>query len=282
MFAGARRSEPKLEPKHERPTERPWLSREAAAQIVAPGGGLGPLFDGVLLGGYAPPAEIRERIVKFARANDVAIDLDITGGVVDSIRFDVTYAGGVGYEGADVFALRFDRPSTGNCCVCGPDTWINDWTIEKEGTWAHVRVDVNRVKVIWKPTLATPELLERADALLGVNERELAAEAGWVHHFAGAYTLAIPYPSPIEVTVDRGRITEVRLKIADTWHDERAWELATSSLRDRWGRPRIDDDQWTWRTADRVVTADLDGGALTILTPAAARNAERERRAAAL
>jgi hypothetical protein len=289
IWAGARGAEPKVEVEHKRSPETPWLTREAAAQIVTSGGGLGPLFDGVELGGAAPSPEIRERIAAFARKNQVAIDLDVVRGTLASIRFDVTYAGGVGYEGADVLALRFARPSVGTCCGCGNETWISDWTIASEETWAHVRVDVNRLRATWRPTLATAELIDRADVLLGTPERELVADRDWVHHSGGMYVLAAPYPFArgygqrygdvgITVEVDAGRIAKVAFNLASRWDEDR--EHTEASLRERWGRPRIKDEEWTWRRADRVVTADLSYGlAITIMTPAFARSEqEAERR----
>ena len=55
VLLGARQSKPaQAPPAAPAARERPWLTPEAAAQIIGPGGSLGPLFAGVELGGPAP------------------------------------------------------------------------------------------------------------------------------------------------------------------------------------------------------------------------------------
>src|SRR5690242_6881957 len=78
VFLGTRRGDPpkELPPAHS-PVEDPWLTNEAAAQLIGPSGELGPLFKDVTLGGPAPSPEVRQRIDKFARANRVRIDFDV-------------------------------------------------------------------------------------------------------------------------------------------------------------------------------------------------------------
>src|SRR5687768_5811942 len=103
---GARdRGKPPAPPTRAPVAETPWLSKEAASQIVGPGGTLGPLFANVMLGGLAPSAEERARIAEFASANRVKIDLEVDDDELVAIRFDVTYGGCCGYEGAEVLAL---------------------------------------------------------------------------------------------------------------------------------------------------------------------------------
>ena len=260
-----------------RPPEAPWLSHDAAAQIVGEGGTLGPLFAGVTLGGPAPSPEVAAQIADFARANHVSIDLDVRDGDLVAVRFAVTYAGCCGYEGADVLALRLQRPSTGNCCVCGgPDTWIDDWTIATDdGVIARARVRVNRVEVRWQPMMTLPDLLERADGLVGRDAHAVgkAARADWTEVDHGReYVLQLPYPfrsAPpsvrdarddlgVHVMVDAGTIVEVSF-VLDLADDDAATD-ATALLRTRFGRPRTNQDTWTWTTSDRIVVAELDAG----------------------
>ena len=67
MLLGARDAEPVRPAEPPKPSEAPWLSREAAAELIGPGGTMGPLFAGVIVGGAEPPAPIRERIAAFAK-----------------------------------------------------------------------------------------------------------------------------------------------------------------------------------------------------------------------
>lgn len=265
---GARRSEPRHAPAKRAHVEAPWLSREASAQVVGPDGRLGPLFADVALGGPAPSADVRARIAEFARANHVAIDLEVEDNGLVGVRFAVTFPGGFGYEGADVLALRLHRPSTGVCCVCGPDTWINDWSmLTDDGTYIHTRINVNRVEVRWQRTLSLAALLERADALVDTNERELARDE-WTA-FGDTKVLRVPYAfydTPyipydwdamgVNLDIAHGKIASADFTLID--HDDDAVKRTAAALQARWGRPRKSKDTWTWRLPDRVVTADLD------------------------
>ena len=79
MVVGARGSEPHTPPvAPARTPEEPWLSREAAAQLITADGKLGPLFADVTLGGPAPSPAVRARIAKFARDNRIKIDLEVS------------------------------------------------------------------------------------------------------------------------------------------------------------------------------------------------------------
>jgi hypothetical protein len=276
MLAGSR-SEPNAA-KQPPPAlrEAPWLTPEAAAQIIGPGAQLGPLFEGVTLGGPAPAPAVRARIAAFAEANDVDIDLEVADGDVAAVRFSVTYSGCCGYEGADVLALRLDRPASSHCCGCTP-TWINDWTVTSEDgrVFTRARVRVNRVDVRWERNLTLSELFEHADELLGMQAHAIATTARdrWSEiEGARRFRLEVPYSlagfipgaaSPLvhdddkglEVGVRRGQIVEVSFAPRDV----EASALA-ALLRARWGRPRITDETtWSWRRPDRIVTAELDG-----------------------
>lgn len=179
VLVGARRSDPpRPAPAPARPHETPWLTPDAAAQVIGPGGRLGPLFDGTSFG-EPVPADVRARIATFARANRVAIDLEVSDGELAAIRFEVSYGGCCGYEGADVLALRLERPHTGGCCVCGPDTWIDDWAlVTDDGVYVRARVRVNRVVVRWERAWSAPEIVEHADQLLGQSAAVVRARSG--------------------------------------------------------------------------------------------------------
>ena len=268
-----RRSEPARQATVHAPrAETPWLSREAAEQIIGPGGTLGPLFSDVMLGGPVPAPEVRARIAEFARRNHVSIDFDYANNGLDAIRFAVSFGGCCGYEGADVLALRLSRPSTGNCCVCGPETWINDWAIATEdGLHVRARVRVNRVEVRWQRLMTTADLLERADSLLGMHAVTAGKEArdAWFElERDRSYRLEVPYmlfgDSPfvsdarnrpgLRVVVERDRIVQVSLELQYADSD------VLEALAKQWGRPRKRNDTWTWQLPDRVVTAEVGAG----------------------
>lgn len=276
VLAGAR---PDVEPMPEapyRPPEAPWLTREAAAQVIGPGGGLGPLFQDVELGGPAPLPRVRARIAEFARANNVAIDLEIVDGVLAAVRFDVMFGGCCGYEAVDVLALRLHRPTDGGGCVGGPERWIDDWSFRAEpAVRGRARVRGNRLAVRWERAMKLAELLARADRLLGADPVAVAEKARdrWTEIEPGRrYLHEMPYGlfartpwfvSPprddpgIVVAVARDRITEVSFSIGiDPYEDMMA------ALRSRWDRPRIRDQTWTWRRSDRIVTAEIDESTL--------------------
>lgn len=179
MLAGARPPPPPRPSAPEPARETPWLSREAAREIVGPGGALGPLFADVFLGGPAPSAATRARIAGFATTNGVTIDLDVVDGDLVAIRLEVTYGGCCGYEGADALGMRLGRPRPVGCCVCGTPTWTNAWSIASDtGVHARVRINVNRVNILWERLLTHEELLERAERLLGADRHAVAREAG--------------------------------------------------------------------------------------------------------
>jgi hypothetical protein len=253
------------------PPETPWLTPAAAAQIVGPEGRLGPLFDHVMLGGPVPSAE-RARIAEFARANHVAIDLEVVGDELAAIRFEVKYGGCCGYEGADRLARRLDRPRIGSGCTGDGPTWLDDWVIANDdGSYARASVRVNRVLVRWEHQLTTDELLERVDGLLGADRVAIAkAERDrWTEvEPSRSYRLELPYAFDgslawypdvlgLQVAAARGHITAVAFEARD--QDDASTTMLRARMMSRWGRPAVRDDQWTWRLRDRVVTAALDG-----------------------
>jgi hypothetical protein len=277
-----RRPEPPARPAPAaRVLERPWLTREAAAQIVGPAGGLGPLFSDVELGGPAPAPGVRARIAAFARANHVDLDFEVVADELVAVRFAVTFGGCCGYEGADGLARRFDRPRTQACCGCTVD-WVDDWTVALEdGVHVRGRVRVNRVEVRWERTITLAELLDRAERVIGEPRARVRATAGdrWTELDPGHRALLeLPYPfartnafgAPVkldarddlglQVVVEHGRIAEVSFALGAI-DDEAGRELATV-LRARWGRPRSvghESNTLAWRSPGRSVTAELDG-----------------------
>ena len=280
LWLGARDPEPERATHVQVRPERPWLTHEAAAQIVGPDGTLGPLFAGVELGGPAPSPGVAARIAEFARANDVRLDLEVVDGALAAVRFDVSYSGCCGYEGADTLAMRLGRQSTGGCCVCGPDTWINDWAAAGEGgiQW-RVHVRVNRVTVRWERTPTLPELVERADGMLGLETSAVRRAAGdrWNELEPDRYSVDVALPLPgrgsvqlrshgdlgVELLAQRGRIVQVSLALRGI--DDEAAKALPTLLRARWGSPRVKDQHtWMWWTSDRVITAERDATQLTI------------------
>lgn len=273
--------------------EKPWLGRDAAAQIITSDGELGPLFEGSTVGGSAPSAATRDRIAKFARDNHVTIDLDITDDTLVSVRFDVTFGGCCGYEGADTLTLRLQRPKTSECgCGC-PTGWVDDWEISTpSGAYVLARVRVNRVIVRWESKLTLAEVLARADHLLGADAATIAKTAGyhWVelapHH---RYRLELPYIleagekwrqySPralprtfaIDAIVSSGKITELAVEIG-RYSFANLSELEPT-LESHWGRSvaREQGEQIlsVWSRPDREITANFERGqsspALTIV-----------------
>ena len=246
--------------------ERPWLTNQAAAQVITADGTLGPLFGTLTLGGLAPTPEERARVDAFAKANDVRIDLDTVDDELVAIRFAVTYGGCCGYEGAEVLALRAHRPTRGGGCMREPATWVSDWSIaHDDGTHLRASVDHNRVTFRWERTLTADEVLERADATIGTEAAKLSRTTG--DHLrslgAGGFLLEVPYDQGdwesasrsrlgMSLTAERGRVNEVSVIIRSS--EERTVEEA---LRARWGRPAIRDTVWTWRKGDRVIEADV-------------------------
>lgn len=277
IVAGSRERPDPLPPEPRLPPESPWLSREAAAEIVGSGGSLGPLFAGVTLGGSPPLPEVRERIAEFARANHVEIELEIVDDEVAAVRFEVKYGGCCGYEGADALAARMNRPRTGGGCMGVEPGFLDDWVFAtEEGAHVRARVRVNRLTVRWERMATFDELLERADRLLGTDRGAAASnDAGdrWTEIEPGRqYRLEIPYPflgsgwygmdsaiqdRGFQVVVDRRKIVEVSFEIR-RFDEER--DRVSAGLRSHWGRPRIraGGETWTWRKPDRIVTAGFD------------------------
>ena len=274
MLVGARDAAPVHSSQPAKRTEAPWLTREASAQLIGSGGTLGPLFAGVILGGAEPPAPIRERIAAFAAEHDVDIDLDIADGNVVAVNVGVTFAGGFGYEGADVLALRMRRPSSGVCCVCGPDTWYNDWGIGfDDGTYLHARVRVNRVEARWVPTMSQEEVVSFAESLLDArmsDVRRLAGERLWERD--GAASIEVPFAAihdeplviaygdfALRLVVENGRVADVTVPLRRySAEQERASQRLVI---DRFGRPRKHRNEhstwWTWRQPNRIVEASM-------------------------
>jgi hypothetical protein len=258
--------------------EVPWLTKEAAAQIVAPGGAPGPLFDGVHLG-LPVPAEEADRIAAFAKANNVELGLEIVEGDLAAIRFTVSYGGCCGYEGADVLAARMGRPETGHCCVCGPNTWIDDWTVIEDGIRMRGRVRVNRVSVRWEKPATLAEIVERADSLLGADRDAVARAAGdrWsVIEPNRRFLLEVPFPTAssndygvaprledrldmvLLVTARAGVITEISFTLRDPDRGDDEPSRISNILEARWGRAKRGEYEWTWRKQDRVVSSTID------------------------
>jgi hypothetical protein len=268
VFAGRQPDAPAA-PMVERAHERPWLTPEAAQLIIGPGGKLGPVFTGLALGGPEPLAEDRERIEIFARAHDVNIHLDVVDHVLAGVRFSVTFGGCCGYEGADSFATRLERPRSGRYFR----DWVDDWSIvADDGTYARTRVRVNRVDVRWEQTLTFDDMLERAEQLVGQNRASARVAAGdrWVAVDFGAHDrLELPYPYSrndygtvamqrddelgLQLTTDHGRISEVSFAQRNPDPDD-----ITKAVLARWGRPHVDKDPavWTWKSHGHTITVD--------------------------
>jgi hypothetical protein len=257
-------------------TETPWLTKEAAAQIIGPDGTLGPLFEDVALGGPAPSRAARERIAAFARANHVALDLEVVEDTLVAVRFDVEFGGCCGYEGADVLALRMGRPKHGNCG--GPKEWNDDWNMTSErGITLRGRVRFNRVLVRWERTATLAEVLDRADRLLGMKTSAIdRADDHWRETAPDQYLFEMPYEFVgfavntgagllnrhdlgLQVRAERGTIVEVSVVL-----DSQPPSDVETTMKARWGRVRISDDVWTWRTSDRVVTTTGSPTKITI------------------
>jgi hypothetical protein len=278
MVLGARDAESVLRTAEPvKPTEAPWLTREAAAQLIGPGGTLGPLFAGVILGGAAPSAPIRERIAAFAAAHDVDIDLDIVNGDVVAVTVGVTFDGGFGYEGADVLALRMRRPSSGACCVCGPDTWYNDWGISfADGTYLHARVRVNRVEARWVPTLPQADIVRFAESLLDARMSDVRRVVGdRLRERGGLASIAVPFAATrdeprvirygdfaIGLVIDEDRVAKVNVELRAV--DEEQRRANTQLVIERFGRPRKHRNEhgtwWTWRRPGRIIHATTYDG----------------------
>ena len=251
--------------------EQPWLSAEAAAKVIGDGGALGPLFDGVELGGPAPSPRTRALIAAFARSNNVEIDLQISGGLLTAVRFDVTYGGCCGYEAADLLARRLARPYNGGGCF-GEKIWLNDWaTSNEDGTRMRAKVDVNHVSVRWEPELILPEVLARADRLMGGQADAVGKRAHerWISLERGQYLLELPYdfggyreyaataPDQLgfRVGVRANRISTIGFSVRDQSDDTKLLK----QLKAHWGAPERKGESFVWSKPDRTITADVAG-----------------------
>lgn len=249
--------------------EKPWLSRAVRDQIVGGPNALGPLFDGITLGGVRPPDEVRAQIAAFAKQHDVTIDFEIVDEILVAIRFDVTYGGCCGYEGADGLARGLGQPHDSGACFGTANTWQQSWARSDGEIQFKVDVRVNRVSVRWERVLSTDEVLTRAERMLGADRGALADAAGdrWgTIEASKRYLVELPYAfgtlgelsryraedRGIVLTTEQRRVTEATLAVTG---DE-----IRRDLRRRWGKPRVmTDDTWIWRRADRTVTAVFDG-----------------------
>jgi hypothetical protein len=247
------------------PPETPWLSKEAAAQIVGAEGALGPLFHDLTLGGMAPSPEARARIADFAARNHVAIDLVVSDDELVAIRFDVSYAGCCGYEGAEVLALRANRPSVGGGCMGGPPRWLNNWAIaHDDGIYMRASVDLNRVVFRWERAWTLDEVLSRADEVLGADTAKVASSAGdRLRLVRGRTMLEVPYrfneywavaedeQLGLEITEENGRVAELTFAVRAVDGD------MVKALRAHWGRPKVEGSLMTWKKRDRIIEVDV-------------------------
>ncbi|MBA3456344.1 MAG: hypothetical protein H0T42_24800 [Deltaproteobacteria bacterium] len=271
VAVGARR-DPAPQPEPPRPPlESPWLTREAAAEIIAPGGGMGPLFTGAELGGLAPSPEVRARIAEFARVNNIEIDFEISDDEVAAVRFEVAFGGCCGYEAADALALRLHRPRIGGGCFGTERSWIDDWAFAThDGVHGRARVRVNRLTVRWERMATFHELLVRAEGLLGKDRGAVSSAAGdrWKEIDTGRYLLEVPYlfigsewfegyyPASehgLLVVADRRRIVEVSFSIRGE-----DLERVPAVFQARWGRPRYRGATRTWRKPGGFFSAKLE------------------------
>lgn len=256
VYAARERDKPAPKKPPPRVAERPWLSHEDAAQVVAEDGALGPLFEGITIGGSGPTPEQRAKVQAFARAHSFAIDFQMHDHELVGIHLDVSYGGCCGYEGADWLANRLGRWSTGVCCVCGPDTLVNDWAQSTAGVHLSGHVRVNRVEATWAVQLSADELVERADAMLGKVRGKIAIGPNehWTSLGDGTYRLSLAYPTTgqhrdfgIVVRTERGVIHDVSI-------DAYAEDLE-SALTAFYGRQHHDE---SWRRGDHIVRHDYD------------------------
>lgn len=259
--------------------EPAWLTKDAAARILGPNGTLGPLFEGATLGGSAPSPATRARIAAFAKANHVDIGLEIKEDELRAVTFEVVFGGCCGYEGADVLAMRMGRPRFSECCGCDRE-WINDWVANTDdGAHMRARVRINRVSARWQPMTSLPELLDRAERMIGQRAAAIgrAEGANWREVVPGTkYLLETPFPfvrdpgwinSPqlearrdlgLAVRVDAGAITEVSFAMPELDDD------ALAVFDKRWGKSRDTDDGRMWRKPGRVITTGTYPTTITI------------------
>jgi hypothetical protein len=244
--------------------ERPWLTHAAMQQLVGEGGGPGPVFADLTLGGPPPTAATRARISEFALANGITIALDVADHELSAIRVGVTFGGCCGYEGTDTLGrlLHRTRIYDDDCEDCR-GTPANDWSSASEGVAIHGHVAVNRIDIRWEALLTLPELLDRAEAIVGRPRATVRAHAG--EHWRETATetfLDVPFvfsengygnDHGLHLEIEHGRIARVSFAMRGMSSGE-----LEDQLRERWGRPHVADDQWTWRSPERVVTVDAE------------------------
>ncbi len=256
-----------------KPTEPPWLSREATGQLIGEDAMPGPLFAGLVLGGPAPTAEQKTRIAEFARKNHLDLYLDVANDKLVAIRLDISYGGCCGYEGADALGLRLQRAKTQDCLDCTWSGWLDDWTRTSEdyGLVLRAAVRVNRVKARWERALTEGELYERAEALIGQDYEALGKAEGERWHelvFEHDYLLEVPYPLDpffdrvhsgipladrrdlgLHLTLERRKVVEVTFHIRN--NDEARNARTVAAAKKRWGRSHDGE----WRLPGRTITA---------------------------
>jgi hypothetical protein len=265
--------------------EVPWLTAEAAAQVVGTDDGLGPLFAGVELGGPPPPPDIRDRIDRFARANRVDIDLEVVDGAVAAVRFGVTFSGCCGYEGADELTMQLGRPKAGSCCSCDW-TWVDTWSWSpSHGVHLAVRVRVNRVDVRWEREATFAQVYERANALIGRDAASVGREAGdrwFVVESDREYLLEVPYPLGVRsipaaegvrdrddlglhVMTEHGRVTQVSFVLS--WRTEPRELVRALRLDPHLGQPYVEwpHEMWFRRAGHTVTLRQPDSGSGTTI-----------------
>jgi hypothetical protein len=264
--------------------ERPWMTREATAQLVSPRGTPGPLFAGIDLGGPPPSPEARDRVAKFARANDVDIRFEIKDDELAAIRLSVTYHGCCGYEGADALGRTLNRHGHGgpSCIAPSEFVWDDDWAYTLDGIQAHVRVRVNRVDVRWEAALDIDETLDRVEALLGQSRASVEKAAGdrWSEcpDSEDCYKLEIPWHIPEEIPgfpdfwdlavfTEHGLIASVSFQVV--LDSEYVEEALLKRLDRRWGRRRKSESSWVWHRGGSTFELDVRERVLLLSKPIA-------------
>lgn len=254
--------------------EKPWLSKAAAAELFVDAKP-GPLFRDVAIGGPPPTSDARARIAAFARAHHVDIDLEVADNTLVAIHIEVLFGGCCGYEGVDMLALSLGRPRWADCCGCAK-TWVDDWAFGDDIVHMRARARVNRLLVSWTRSLSIPEILARADELIGMQaadvakiERKRWRELPWSprgrsYFLEMPFSIAkwhwgIPFDMPdierrsdlgLLVRAEAGTIVEVTLTTGDIADSESIQE----AIRARWGRPfRTTDETHRWRSRGREI-----------------------------